>query len=144
MKLEWSPWALKDRDAIFDFIEQDNPRAAIQIDNRIAEQIKRLVLFPESGRIGRCVGTRELVIDRTPYIAAYLIRDNRVRILRVLHEAQSWPEDLPTLGEQCHAKGPVGRRPGLGNLPKRLHAESPISAKLNPLRTHISSPQHSG
>lgn len=28
--------ALKDRDAIFDFIEQDNPRAAIQIDNRIA------------------------------------------------------------------------------------------------------------
>lgn len=98
MKLEWSPWALKDRDAIFDFIEQDNPRAAIQIDNRIAEQIKRLVLFPESGRIGRCVGTRELVIDRTPYIAAYLIRDDRVRILRVLHEAQSWPEDLPTLG----------------------------------------------
>ena len=100
MKLEWSPWALKDRDAIFDFIEQDNPRAAIQIDNRIAEQTQRLALFPESGRIGRCQGTRELVIDRTPYIAAYLIRDDRVRILRVLHEAQSWPEDLPSLGER--------------------------------------------
>ncbi|MCW2098785.1 UNVERIFIED_ORG: addiction module RelE/StbE family toxin [Pseudomonas psychrophila] len=99
MKLEWSPWALKDRDAIFDFIEQDNPRAAIQMDNRIAEQTQRLVLFPESGRMGRCQGTRELVIDRTPYIAAYLIRDDRVRILRVLHEAQIWPEDLPALGE---------------------------------------------
>lgn len=97
MKLEWSPWALKDRDAIFDFIEQDNPRAAIEIDTRIAEQTQRLLLFPESGRIGRCAGTREQVIDRTPYIAAYRIYDDRVRILRVLHEAQSWPEDLPTL-----------------------------------------------
>lgn len=100
MKLEWSPWALQDRDAIFDFIEQDNPRAAIEIDTRIAEQIRRLILFPESGRIGRCARTRELVIDRTPYLAAYRIYDDRVRILRVLHEAQSWPEDLPTLTER--------------------------------------------
>ncbi|WP_017739302.1 type II toxin-antitoxin system mRNA interferase toxin, RelE/StbE family [Pseudomonas sp. CBZ-4] len=97
MKLEWSPWALKDRDAIFDFIEQDNPRAAIEIDIRIEDQTQRLAHFPESGRVGRCAGTRELVIGRTPYIAAYRIHDNRVRILRVLHEAQSWPEDLPTL-----------------------------------------------
>lgn len=97
MKLEWSPWALKDRDAIFDFIEQDNPRAAIDIDIRIEDQTQRLARFPESGRVGRCAGTRELVIDRTPYIAAYRIHDYRVRILRVLHEAQSWPEDLPTL-----------------------------------------------
>lgn len=66
MKLEWSPWALKDRDAIFDFIEQDNPRAAIEIDTRIAEQTQRLLLFPESGRIGRCAGTREQVINRPP------------------------------------------------------------------------------
>lgn len=97
MKLEWSPWALKDRDAIFDFIEQDNPRAAIEVDSRIAEQTQRLAQFPESGRRGRCLGTRELVINRTPYIVAYRIHDERVRILRVLHEAQSWPEDLPTL-----------------------------------------------
>nr|WP_301294644.1 type II toxin-antitoxin system RelE/ParE family toxin [Pseudomonas sp. S3E17] len=95
--MEWSPWAMKDRDAIFDFIEQDNPRAAIEVDSRIAEQIQRLAQFPESGRRGRCLGTRELVINRTPYIVAYRIHDERVRILRVLHEAQSWPEDLPTL-----------------------------------------------
>lgn len=95
MKLEWSPWALKDRDAIFDFIEQDNPRAAIEIDTRISEQTQRLQLFPESGRMGRCEGTRELVIDRTPYIAAYSTHNDCVRILRILHEAQNWPEELP-------------------------------------------------
>lgn len=93
MRLEWTPLALDDRDGIFDFIEQDNPRAAIEIDTRVAEQTQRLTVFPESGRVGRCVGTRELVIDRTPYIAAYDVHDDRVRVLRVLHEAQSWPED---------------------------------------------------
>lgn len=96
MKLEWSPWAMEDREAIFDFIEQDNPRAAIEIDIRIEDQTRRLRAFPESGRIGRCTGTRELVIDRTPYIAAYCIHDDRIRVLRVLHAAQSWPEELPT------------------------------------------------
>lgn len=95
MRLEWSPFAVEDRDAIFDFIEQDNPPAAIEIDNRIAQQTKRLMLFPESGRIGRCSGTRELVIDRTPYIAAYCIQDDCIRVLRVLHAAQSWPDELP-------------------------------------------------
>ncbi|MGB8479497.1 MAG: type II toxin-antitoxin system RelE/ParE family toxin [Acidobacteriaceae bacterium] len=37
-------------------------------------------------------GTRELVIHRTPYIAVYLITDDSLRILRVLHGAQRWPE----------------------------------------------------
>jgi len=105
VKLEWSPWALKDRDAIFDFIEQDNPRAAIDIDTLIAEQTQRLIPFPESGRIGRCAGTRELVVDRTPYIVAYQIYDDRVRILRVLHEAQSWPQDLHARKQASSPKG---------------------------------------
>jgi plasmid stabilization system protein ParE len=41
-------------------------------------------------------GTREMVIDRTPYIAAYLIEGTIVRILRVLHGARAWPEGLST------------------------------------------------
>jgi toxin ParE1/3/4 len=50
--------------------------------------------FPESGRPGRIEETRELVILRTPYIAAYRITGDTVRILRVLHGAQQWPEDM--------------------------------------------------
>jgi plasmid stabilization system protein ParE len=50
--------------------------------------------FPESGRPGRIEETRELVILRTPYIAAYRITGDTVRILRVLHGAQQWPEDV--------------------------------------------------
>jgi addiction module RelE/StbE family toxin len=95
MVLEWSVFALADRDAIFDYIEADSPRAAISTDDRIRACVERLLQFPEMGRPGRIEGTRELVISRTPYIAAYRIAGNTVRILRLLHGAQQWPDDMP-------------------------------------------------
>ncbi len=95
MKLVWSAFALADRDGIFTHIEADNPRAAIAVDDRIATAARGLVDFPESGRPGRVAGTRELVITGTPYIAAYAATANTIRILRVLHGAQRWPDELP-------------------------------------------------
>lgn len=95
MRIEWSPFALADRDAIFDYIEAESPRAAVVIDDRIRRHVGQLRRFPESGRPGRIEGTRELVIDRTPYIAAYQILGDKVRILRVLHAARLWPEEMP-------------------------------------------------
>ena len=94
MRLEWSIFAQTDRDAIFDYIEEDSPQAAITVDDRIRAQVSRLARYPQSGRPGRVAGTRELVIHRTPYIAAYRIAGDTVRILRVLHGAQPWPEDM--------------------------------------------------
>jgi len=95
MRIEWSAFAQADRDAIFDYIEADSPEAAITVDDRIRVQVEGLARFPESGRPGRVEGTRELVIDRTPYVAAYRVAGGTVRILRVLHGAQQWPDDIP-------------------------------------------------
>ena len=61
---------------------------------RISAHVEQLGLFPESGRSGRVEGSRELVIQRTPYIVAYVIGVDRVRILRVLHSSQQWPEEV--------------------------------------------------
>lgn len=97
MKLEWSAWAQVDRGAIFDYIEADNPRAAIAVDERIEKLTQTLARFSGSGRPGRIEGTRELVISRTPYIAAYRIAGDTVYILRVLHGSQLWPDDMPDL-----------------------------------------------
>jgi toxin ParE1/3/4 len=97
--LEWSLFALADREAIFDYIEQDSPKAAVVVDDRIEQQVEGLEQFPEMGRQGRLEGTRELVIQRTPYIAVYRIAGNTVRILRVLHGAQQWPEEMPQTGK---------------------------------------------
>jgi len=94
VKLTWSAFALSDRDAIFTYIEADNPAAAILIDERIVSAARRLLDFPASGRLGRIAGTRELVINGTPYVAAYAITETTVRILRVLHGVQEWPEYL--------------------------------------------------
>ncbi|CAE6826772.1 type II toxin-antitoxin system RelE/ParE family toxin [Paraburkholderia haematera] len=94
MRLEWSAFAIEDRDAIFDYIEEDSPRAAVVVDDRIRTQVRQLLQFPETGRLGRIEGTRELVISRTPYIAAYRITGDTVRILRVLHGAQLWPDEI--------------------------------------------------
>ncbi|MGJ7557702.1 type II toxin-antitoxin system RelE/ParE family toxin [Variovorax sp. RB3P1] len=97
MRLEWSQWAMDDRERIFDFIEQDDPRAAIAVDERIATQVLVLVRFPEGGRPGRIEGTRELVVRRTPYIVAYRVEKDCIRVLRILHSAQLWPGELTDL-----------------------------------------------
>jgi toxin ParE1/3/4 len=95
VKLEWSVWARADRDAIFDYIDAHNPRAAVAVDKRISDRIKVLQQLPRSGRPGRVEGTRELIITRTPYIVAYRIIGDTVRILRVLHSSRQWPDDMP-------------------------------------------------
>lgn len=94
MRLQWSVLALQDRNAIFDYIEQRDPAAAIRLDERIGQAVETLAEFPWSGRSGRVDGTRELVISRTPFIAAYCVLDDAVRVLRVLHGAQQWPDEV--------------------------------------------------
>lgn len=65
MRLVWAQYALEDRRAIYDHIEADDPRAAALVDIRITKAVIRLIDFPESGRLGRVEGTRELVVGRT-------------------------------------------------------------------------------
>ncbi|WP_342744611.1 type II toxin-antitoxin system RelE/ParE family toxin [Paraburkholderia ribeironis] len=74
--------------------KKTDPRAAVDVDDRIRTQVRQLLQFPETGRLGRIEGTRELVISRTPYIAAYRITGDSVRILRLLHGAQQWPDEM--------------------------------------------------
>jgi toxin ParE1/3/4 len=94
VRIVWSLFAIEDREAIFSYIEADSPRAAARVDDAIEAQIELLAATPEIGRVGRVAGTRELVIQRTPYIVAYRIEAAVVRVLRVLHGAQMWPDEL--------------------------------------------------
>jgi toxin ParE1/3/4 len=91
MTLYWLPAALEDRVEIYDHIERDSPATAIIVDDRILKAVGNLVSFPELGRPGRRPGTRELVIPRTPYIAAYRINGQAVEILRIVRGARRWP-----------------------------------------------------
>lgn len=94
MTLVWLRRALNERDAQLDYIAQDNPLAAIEQGDRIAQQVNQLAQHPQLGRPGRKQGTRELVISRTPFIVVYRIKDERIELLRVLHGAQQWPKPV--------------------------------------------------
>jgi toxin ParE1/3/4 len=93
LRLIWNPQAYDDRAAIMDYIAEDSPAAALDVDEAIEHQADSLVQHPEIGRRGRVRGTRELVIVRTPYIAVYVVDDEAeiIEIVRVLHGAQQWP-----------------------------------------------------
>jgi plasmid stabilization system protein ParE len=100
---------LSDRDAIFIFTEADNPSAAVLVDERIVAAAGRLIDSPASGRAGRIAGTRELVINGTPYVAAYAVTQSAVPILRVLR-AQEWPDISQQASLRTSCPGSTGRR----------------------------------
>ncbi len=91
MKLVWLPCAVANRDSQLDYIARDNPQAAIEQGNRIAQQVSQLTEHPEIGRQGRIAGTRELIIGRTPFILVYRLHGERIELIRLLHGAQQWP-----------------------------------------------------
>jgi addiction module RelE/StbE family toxin len=90
MELFWTPEATQDREDIYDYIEADNPAAALALDELFAEKAGRLVDHPGLGKPGRVAGTRELVAHRN-YILIYDTAGDLVRVLRVLHAARQWP-----------------------------------------------------
>lgn len=94
MWIEWKVTARNDLAEAVAWVARDNPRAAIKMQAEVMNQVEILGGHPRSGRPGRIEGTRELVINRTPYIVPYQISAGTVTVLRVLHTARRWPNAL--------------------------------------------------
>lgn len=90
MEIIWTRAALIERDAIYDYIEARNPRAALALDHRFMEQAGLLTQHPYMGRNGRVEGTRELVVHPN-YLLQYAVTPTHIRILGVKHVAQRFP-----------------------------------------------------
>jgi toxin ParE1/3/4 len=93
-RIRWSDEARDNLKAARRYIARDSPAAAKEVAARIKAAVKHLAAYPEVGRPGRIMGTRELVVRGTPYIVAYRFREGVVEILAVLHSAREWPETL--------------------------------------------------
>jgi addiction module RelE/StbE family toxin len=91
-RLVWRPSALADREAIMAYIAQDNPVAAIELDDEFEAKAELARRRPMLYRPGRLSGTREIVV-RPNYVMVYRIEDQgrTVSMLRVLHAKQQWP-----------------------------------------------------
>jgi toxin ParE1/3/4 len=94
MRLRWTAPALRDLEAIGDYIALDNPAAAARIVAAIFDQVETLAEHPHIGRAGRVPETRELVVTGTPYVVPYRKRGDELQILAVLHGARRWPESF--------------------------------------------------
>lgn len=90
MQLLWTPEAVRDREDIYGYIEEDNPHAALALDELIAERTAVLQDFPRMGRSGRVPDTFELVVHSS-YMVVYDLMETQVRILNVVHAARQWP-----------------------------------------------------
>lgn len=94
MKIIWLETAILDLQSLRKFIAKDSPLAAKKIAKRLVQMVQLLVEQPAAGRPGRIHSTRELVVTGTPYIIPYRVKDNSIEILRVIHGAMQWPEEL--------------------------------------------------
>lgn len=94
MRVVWASAAGQDRADIIDYISQDNPLAAIRMDELFAEAAGRLTEHPHLGKAGLIAGTREL-IPHESYRLVYEVQDSTVWILALVHTARMWPPRQP-------------------------------------------------
>jgi toxin ParE1/3/4 len=93
--IKWTEQATQQLDQAHDYITISNNKAvAARITMQIVTTVQQLAAFPMSGKAGRVLGTRELVISNTPFIAAYAIDKADIIILAIYHGAQQWPESF--------------------------------------------------
>ena len=94
MKVIWTRPALRELEAIGDYIARHNQTAALRIVQRIRQQVRQLGKHPHLGRAGRIHDTRELVVTNTPFIVPYRVRNESIEVLSVFHGARRWPENF--------------------------------------------------
>ncbi|MDD5388814.1 MAG: type II toxin-antitoxin system RelE/ParE family toxin [Gallionellaceae bacterium] len=93
MRLAWTDEALDDlADILVYYLEKAGPVTTDKVEARIVNQIEALRAFPESIRNSeRIPGTRELVIQRLPYIAFVQVLPDQIRVLNIVHSARRFP-----------------------------------------------------
>jgi toxin ParE1/3/4 len=92
MKIVWSAKAREDLLSLFSYVATDDIKAAKRLRNLILAKIELLAKTPHIGRSGRVPGTKELVVETTPYVIPYRCKDDRLEIIRVYHSSRKWPE----------------------------------------------------
>ena len=96
VKITWTDLAESDLEKIEQYITQKNSLpVAIGVVLRIINTVELILTdHPFAGRSGRVKDTKELVIDRIPFVVVYrqVVSLNQVQVIRVLHDAQHWPE----------------------------------------------------
>lgn len=90
MKIVWTPEAEQDRAAIWEYLADRDPAAALRIDQLFSDAVAQLADFPMLGHVGEIAGTRELTPHRS-YRLVYEVTGDTLWILVLIHTARQWP-----------------------------------------------------
>lgn len=92
MRIKYQYRAIEDLERIYNYISQDNAKAAKRVIDKITYSIKYLEMYPLLGRAGRIEKTRELVVAGTNFVVIYTLPDKYyVSIETVIHGSQKFP-----------------------------------------------------
>lgn len=96
MNVIWTEEALQDRIAVWDYLAERNPQAAVALDECFSESAGMLAEHPLMGVAGQIAGTRELV-PHEHYRLIYQLDDaeETVWIVTLIHTARCWPPVSP-------------------------------------------------
>jgi toxin ParE1/3/4 len=83
MNLRYTRRAFADREAIFDYLESENPQGALNVKRAIVQALHALTLFPRLGRPTDLVDVRELIVPRYPYKIYYRVDPEEIWVLHI-------------------------------------------------------------
>ena len=87
----WEKDSLDDREVIFEFLYEFNPLAAEKTDTIIETKVENLIQQPLMGVEREGIPGRLLIIPEVSMIVSYIIREDVIHILRILHQKQKFP-----------------------------------------------------
>ena len=89
----WEEESLNDREKIFEFLFDFNPSAAEKTDQIIETKVENLLEHPLMGVERDIFRGRVLIIPEVSMIVSYWVDGDTIRIMRVLHQKQKFPQD---------------------------------------------------
>ena len=91
LKVKYTKLAIEDLDNGYDYIYAENPVAARSVIARIENTINQLLIQPHMGHIGRVEDTYECFVLNTPYIIVYMVENNCLIVVSILHTSRKYP-----------------------------------------------------
>ncbi|PYP84085.1 MAG: type II toxin-antitoxin system RelE/ParE family toxin [Blastocatellia bacterium AA13] len=87
-RLSFTSQAEQDLVDIYDYIADDNPRAAILVMNQLEKRCKSLRLQPKVGRERNYIAPGLRSITESHYVIFYRLMPDEIQVIRVLHGAR--------------------------------------------------------
>ena len=89
----WEEESLNDREKIFEFLYDFNPRAAEKTDQIIEAKVEYLLEQPLMGVQRDLCRGRLLIIPEISMNISYWVDGKTIRVMRVLHHKQKFPTE---------------------------------------------------